>query len=104
MATNTEHPQKRAKRQPDGEIEFESNGRTIVNANRLAKILNCPPATIHALTNRPGGLPFFRTPSPDPKRKGLRKLFDLDVAKEYYLSGVQTTNPTRSKGKRQAVL
>lgn len=88
--------QARKKREPDGSIEIEIAGSRVVNRTALARILHVPPPTISAWTKLSDGLPFIRPPSADPNRKGLRMMFDVDVALAWLKSRAEKPNPTRT--------
>ena len=85
----------RKKRQPDGEIEINEGGRRLVNAPALARIFHTNTPTILGWTKLPDGLPYIRPPSPNPNRKGLRKIFDVDVSLAWYRRHMEHPNPSR---------
>jgi hypothetical protein len=91
--------QARRKRQPDGPIFIEDNGTRLANRVGLACILHVTPLTISGWTKLPDGLPFIRPPSANPKRKGLRMMFDVAAALAWFKSHSEKPNPTR-KGRR----
>jgi hypothetical protein len=97
-ATAETLPQKERKktREPEGCTRIElPDGRTFVNANELARIFGTKPMTVLAWTKLPRGLPYIQPPSRDPGRQGLRKMFDLKVAADWYSGFAQSPNPPR---------